>query len=101
MVRSEVPSPTEFQVMSLIISERTGREIAHRYQKVVGKPICYGTLYATLRRLKDEDWATTRVRKNADGRVRYFRLTGSGVKSFTRGREYYQQLCSMAEVVSV
>lgn len=65
--------------MSLIsVTELTGRELAQAYEKETGKSISYGTLYTTMRRLEEEKWVSSREDTDADGRLKYFKLTNGG-----------------------
>jgi DNA-binding PadR family transcriptional regulator len=88
--RDGIPSPTQFRLMSLVTSERSGREVAKLYQEQAGSAISYGTLYTTLGRLRDEGWVTVRDDADQDGRVRFFKLSGKGVKALHRGREFFR-----------
>jgi DNA-binding PadR family transcriptional regulator len=83
----KLPSPCEFELLSLALMERSGREIAGLYRSATGKPIAYGTLYTTLRRMKERGWVSSRESADADGRLRFFRITGKG----TRAREQFTE----------
>lgn len=72
------PSQIEFRLLTLVMSELTGREVAKRYEKDTGKTISYGTLYTTFRRLKESGWVSVRDAQDEDGRLRYFQITGAG-----------------------
>ncbi len=75
------PSPTETALLDLMgTRERTGREIAEAYAKEHGTTISYGTLYTALRRLKEGGWIDMRDDEDEDGRLRYYKLSGTGVK---------------------
>jgi DNA-binding PadR family transcriptional regulator len=54
------PSPVETQLLALVDTERSGREVAKLYQEETGKEMPYGTLYTTFRRLKEAGWVTSR-----------------------------------------
>jgi len=75
----KLPSKTEMGlILALGAREISGRDLAKRYQHETGKVISYGTLYTTLKRLKDGGWVESRDDEDADGRVRFFKLTGPG-----------------------
>ncbi len=89
----KLPSEKEFQLMTLVIRERSGREVAKLYRESVGKPISYGTLYTTFSRLRDETgWVRYRDKQSGDGRVRLIELTGTGAKALNRARRHYSEL---------
>lgn len=90
------PSPVETQLLALVDSERSGREVAKLYQQETGKEIPYGTLYTTFRRLKEAGWVTARDDEDEDGRVRYFRITGIGAAALSDARDYYRGLAGFA-----
>jgi DNA-binding PadR family transcriptional regulator len=76
----KLPSPTEFNLlMALGAQEMSGRDLARRYESEQKRSISYGTLYTAMRRLKDSGWVTVRDDEDEDGRVRFFKLTGSGI----------------------
>lgn len=80
-LRMKWPSPTETALLDLMgTRERTGREIAEAYAKEHGTTISYGTLYTALRRLKEGGWIDMRDDEDEDGRLRYYKLSGPGVK---------------------
>ncbi len=61
------------------------RDVAKLYARQYGRSISFGTLYTTLRRLSDIGLVTvTRESDDADGRFRYYRLTGTGARSLER-----------------
>jgi DNA-binding PadR family transcriptional regulator len=77
-------SERERQLMLLLLQERTGREVAREFRREHGSPISYGTLYTTLRRLNEAGFVdVTREDEDADGRFRYYRLTGAGSKALS------------------
>src|SRR5438552_2328737 len=88
----KIPSDTELQLLALVVRERTGREVAELFRKETKKSISYGTLYTTFRRLKEEGWVTVRDDTDADGRVRYFRITGAGSDAMDRARAHHAKL---------
>lgn len=89
-----LPSETEFRLLALVASERSGREVAKAFEKETKRPIAYGTLYVTFGRLKDAGWVTVRDDEDADGRVRWFRITAEGSKAMKRAREHYHGLAT-------
>lgn len=92
-----LPSNTEYQLLVLVTTERTGREVAKAYKQATRRSISYGTLYTTFRRLKEWGWVTVRDDEDADGRVRWFRITGPGARAMQKAREQYQALVAFGE----
>jgi DNA-binding PadR family transcriptional regulator len=86
-------SKRELELLALVaFEELPGREIAKRYKDETGSIISYGTLYTTFRRLKDEGFVLVREDEDADGRLRYFKITGEGSRALQRARRDLQKL---------
>ena len=78
----KLPSKTEMNlIFALGTNEISGREVAKAYQKETGSAISYGTLYTTLRRLKEAGWVESRDDGEGDARVRFFKISGPGLKA--------------------
>ena len=94
MARSSrtVPSPMQMQVLLLIGDKRSGRELAELYRREWGESIPDGTLYTTLRRLKEAGWVNAVDTRNTDGRVRLFQLSARGLKALNLGREQLRRI---------
>lgn len=92
----KLPSDVEMQLLALVDTERSGREVALRYKAETGRTISYGTLYTTFRRLKEEGWVSVRDDADEDGRVRYFKITGAGVTALRSAREHHASLAAFA-----
>lgn len=88
----DLPSETELRLLALVVTERSGREVAQAFERETGREISFGTLYVTFRRLKEAGWITVRDDRNADGRVRWFRITGAGSTAMQRAREHHRHL---------
>ena len=82
--------------MNLLVAlgarEISGRDLAKRYFDETGRSIPYGTLYTTMRRLKDGGWITVRDDEDEDGRVRFFKLSGEGALAIPRLRKMHESL---------
>jgi len=92
------PSPTEMQLLALVSDEElSGREVAKLFKESTGKAISYGTLYTTFRRLKDAGWVSVRDDEDEDGRIRYFRIDGPGIRALARGREFYRRIATFGQ----
>ncbi len=88
-----LPTQTELELLAALGAKRlTGRELAIRYKDHVEKSISYGTLYTTMARLKDEGWVTQEDSADADGRLRYFQMTGAGVEVFNERHKFFTHL---------
>lgn len=97
---AQAPSPIELQLLALVVSERSGREVAKLFEKETGHPISYGTLYTTYRRLREAGWVTVREDEDQDGRIRFFRITALGADALDHGRQYYAGLAAFGKLPS-
>ncbi len=88
----KILSATELKLLSLVTTERNGRDVAKLYRKETGKRVTYGTLYTTFRRLRERGWVKMRGDRGSDGRVRLFMVTASGVWALKRARAHYASL---------
>ncbi len=88
----DLPTPTELQLLALVVTERNGREAAQLYQQETGAKISYGTLYTTFRRLREKGWVRTARRHSTDARVRCLRITSLGQRRLQEGRTHYGSL---------
>jgi|SRR6185312_10558499 len=88
-------SPVEFRILNIIATdELAGREIAKRYATEAGSRLSYGTLYTTCRRLKENGLLRVRDSLDSDGRVRFFRATGNGIKTLDETRAEFAALAN-------
>ena len=93
----KLPSATELRLLILVAaSECSGRDVAKRFKKETGKVISYGTLYTTFRRLREQGWVTVREDEDEDGRMRWFRITASGLRAVVRARDHHRGLADFA-----
>jgi DNA-binding PadR family transcriptional regulator len=97
----DLPSATEYQLLTLVVTERTGREVAKAFKRATGQMISYGTLYTTFRRLKDWGWVTVRDDEDEDGRVRWFQITVAGAKAMERARDRFRELAEFGNEATV
>lgn len=95
----DLPSNVEFQLLALVVTERSGRDVAQLFKKETGRTISYGTLYTTFRRLREWGWVTVRDDEDEDGRVRWFRITAAGSKAMERARDAYRGLAEFGLVL--
>jgi DNA-binding PadR family transcriptional regulator len=79
------------ELLGLLATERSGRELSKLYQKLTGRKIQYATIYQQLGRLHRSGWVTKRFDTN-DERVRLFRTSGEGEKARLRGVDYYRSV---------
>jgi len=88
-------SETEFQLLAMLGSrEKSGRDIAADFMKETGREISYGTLYTTLRRLREAGFVEMREGQDNDGRIRYFTLLASGRRTLADQRRIYSALAA-------
>ncbi len=92
----KILSATELKLLSLVTTERNGREVAKLYRKETGKPVSYGTLYTTFRRLRERGWVKMRGDRGSDGRIRFFLITTSGARALEQARSHYAALSRFA-----
>lgn len=85
-------SPAELRVLALVSEERSGREVAHRYWRQTGERIPHGTLYSTLRRMRERGWVRMRQDRELDPRIRLFVATVEGADELERARAFYEDL---------
>lgn len=100
MVKRSTPSPTEFKLLALLFTERSGRETAKLYEQRHGAKISYGTLYTTLSRMVDEGWVKSRESQGEDRRLRMFRITGTGIRVRDQTATEYGRLATLPEAGS-
>lgn len=89
---TRILSPMELQLLALVTTERTGREVAELYGRESGRRIAHGSLYTTFRRLRARGLVTAREDKGNDARIRFFLATRDGMNLLQRSRAYYGRL---------
>src|SRR5688572_3629429 len=84
----KLPSATEMALLEILSehAELAGREVAKQFKATHGRTISYGTLYTTLRRLKEQQWVRTRDDEDQDGRIRFFSLDPRGRGALNEAR---------------
>lgn len=87
-------TPLESEILSVLVREKTGREIRHailherhpeiaREDDLPALELSYGSLYVTLRRMKIDGLVVSRNGRDEDGEpVRYWSRTGTGRRAF-------------------
>jgi DNA-binding PadR family transcriptional regulator len=85
-----LPSPTQMVLLEILTEhdELPGREVAKQFKSKTGKNISYGTLYTTLRRLKEQQWVEVRDDEDQDGRVRFFSIDVRGRAVLAAAQRY-------------
>jgi DNA-binding PadR family transcriptional regulator len=97
-----LPSDTEFELLALLgPSEISGRDLAKLYESETGSTISYGTLYTTLRRMKETGWVAVREDQDEDGRVRFFSITNGGKATLRNARSHYGSMAAFGLGVPV
>lgn len=98
----KMPSATEAALLASLGPNRlTGRELAARYKQQIRRSISYGTLYTTMSRLRDLGWVEAEDSEDEDGRLRYFRLTGSGAKALSDFGEFFTPIVALVQGVAI
>src|SRR5688500_8411497 len=90
-----LPSPTQMVLLEILTEhdELAGREVGKQFKAKTGKSISYGTLYTTLRRLKEQQWVKMRDDEDQDGRVRFFSIDVRG-RAVLAAAQRYQDVAS-------
>ena len=91
-------SPVELKVLALVLKEQTGRSIARLFRRQTGEQIPHGTLYSTLRRMRERGWVRMREDRALDPRIRLFVATMDGVRELDRARGHYAELAAFGIV---
>lgn len=94
------PSDVQYCLLTIIVKERTGRDIAKEYERIMDRPINYGTLYVELQRMRDAGWIGSRPDPNGDGRTRLFSLKGEGCAALNARRAQHIELARLARGVT-
>lgn len=95
----KILSEREVELLQLLYSEITGREVAKAYRAKYGRAISYGTLYTTLRRMAENGLVEiTREDVDQDGRFRYYRILGAGTASLAATHERLRERLSLFPV---
>jgi DNA-binding PadR family transcriptional regulator len=84
----KLPSDLELALLALTVRESTGRQLAQEYEKRHKKPLSYGSLYTTLRRMVETGWLKQREDADEDGRLRWYLITAEGRRAHERGIEH-------------
>lgn len=66
----------ELQLLQLVISERSGRDVAKLYAETTGEPIQYGTVYTLFEDMEQRGWVRMRETTERGRVVRMFKITG-------------------------
>ena len=90
-------SPAEVKVLALVSEERSGREVARLYGQQTGERIPHGTLYSTLRRMRERGWVRMRQDRELDPRIRLFVATVEGTHELERARSHYAHLSQFGQ----
>src|SRR6266446_4951522 len=89
-------SRTELELLGTLGTRRvSGRELAKLYEKETHRSISYGTLYTTMGRLRDRGWVEQDDSEDDDGRLRYFVITGAGIKAVNEEKRQLDSLLSL------
>jgi DNA-binding PadR family transcriptional regulator len=89
-------SKTELELLLALGAQKlNGRELAKRYRQEHKRNISFGTLYTTMARLRDQGWVSQEDSEDDDGRIRYFRITGDGVRAVQEARRGFTRLIGL------
>ena len=79
--RRRLPSQRELELLSCVMTERNGRDVAKLYLDHTGNKIPYSTVYTLFNRMEEEGWVRVRKETKTDRRVRWFKILGPGIKA--------------------
>lgn len=94
--KNEILSSRETLLLSYLVTERIGRELAKLYKEETGRRIPYATIYLILDRLKERGLVRCRESEVNGRRVRFFKLAGSGAVALEQARRYYESVSRKA-----
>lgn len=87
----KIPSKTEFVLLQLLGDQTlTGREL-HALSKAKKKPVAYGTIYTTMKRLKDNGWIEVEDHAE-DDRKKLFSVRKNGIRALGLMQELKEAL---------
>lgn len=95
MATADLLTDVEFRIMALIVAERTGREVAAAWEKRTKRPIGPGTLYTTLRRLRERGLVDQKA-YGEDERTRWYVATAAGKKALAASRDHHRAMARFA-----
>jgi DNA-binding PadR family transcriptional regulator len=91
-------SNLEFQLLAVLCAkEQSGRDVAAAYHQETGQDLAFGSLYSTLRRLKESGFVDVRDAEDSDGRIRYFKINGHGRAALAARRGDYASLATFGQ----
>jgi DNA-binding PadR family transcriptional regulator len=94
----KIPSPREVELLRLVITERTGREVAKAYESESGQSIPYSTVYACFADMEKRGWVRIRDEEKGDRRVRWIKIEqGAGVAALNLALQTYGRLARLAQ----
>lgn len=85
----KVPSELDLELLSLVITERSGREVAKAYQEATGKRILYGTVYTRFAQMEKRGWVRINQATEGNLRVRRIKITGGGAAALNAANQHY------------
>ena len=96
-VWTQIPSERELELLTLVTTERVGREVAKAYKDLCGKRILYGTVYAVFEQMAERKWVRIRQCDEGDRRVRCIKLTNVGAAAVEAAGRHYARLAHLAD----
>jgi len=94
--RPKIASARELELLRLVVTERSGREVAQAYEAANGEAIPYGTVYTLLAQMEARGWVKIR-RAAGDRRVRRIKITrGPGGAALRAASRHYTWLAELA-----
>ena len=97
MAMAKIPSAREVELLRLVITERSGREVAKAYEAENGERIPYGTLYTVFAQMEARGWVKIRQSTKGDRRVRLIKIDGGlGMKALDDASHHYGRIAQLA-----
>lgn len=92
MASEKLPSDRELELLSCVLTERVGRDVAKLYARATGRTLPYSTTYYVLDQMEKAGWVRSREGERGGRRVRFFEITEPGIRARERGQEYHRRL---------
>lgn len=92
----KIPSERELELLGLVITERSGREVAKAYEDQAGRRIPYGTIYTTFAQMEELGWVRITQAEEGDRRVRRIKITGGGIDALNLANQHHHRLAKLA-----
>lgn len=98
MPSNKIPSEREIELLALVITKRSGREVAKKYFESTGKKIPYGTVYTVFAQMEARKWVKIEQCTEGDRRVRRIEIAKGGIAALAAARKHHARLAELAAI---